>query len=55
MGRHYQQKYLNKSINEYIKLLNKRMIYIIYISFYYIFYDYYYIISKDKETRTPND
>ncbi len=33
MGRHYQQKYLNKSINEYIKLLNKRMIYIIYINY----------------------
>ena len=33
MGRHYQQKYLNKSINEYIKLLNKRMIYIISVTY----------------------
>jgi hypothetical protein len=34
MGRHYQQKYLNKSINKYIKLLNKKkIIYIIYINY----------------------
>ena len=57
MGRHYQQKYLNKSINKYIKLLNKKIIYIIYINYKlkclykFIFIEYILVIDKNMYSK----